>query len=379
MGRSCSERIPRLGGIYLDMAPYEADFEEADISPSSGYPSRPVSGCSRPIPYVPWVCMRCTAHFAADIWLAFRHLSLCLSPWLGGLHPFRTRFSRRSHLALILLLLLSTPTESQARHPLSHPLTSRPTEAVFFDQYEPGKGRTPPHGTTFGFVAAAGRCKVLSVRGTKGGVPSHSCAGVFFDDGAIDLPPLLSPHPSSSSVSRQLKLVHSHLTLISLTLFFAISTKQTRNKHPAKPTYPMTMDATTGLVIGFDGRHPFSKVELTDRASVQELLRTLLDPLEPFFSPEKARVRCPGATAVRFDLAASDVEGLCRPLWGLACLLAGGGDYRGTQWWIDGIRAGTDPNSPEYWGYPRDNDQRMVEMCPLGGFPSRLTRCGAMS
>ncbi|KXX78422.1 hypothetical protein MMYC01_203484 [Madurella mycetomatis] len=122
-----------------------------------------------------------------------------------------------------------------------------------------------------------------------------------------------------------------------------------------------------GLVLGYASpRHPFSDVRLTDRASVQELLRTLLDPLEPFFSPLKARVRCPGATAVRFDQAASEVEGICRPLWGLACLLAGGGSYRGTQWWIDGIRAGTDPEGPEYWGYPRDNDQRMVEMCPLG-------------
>ncbi|KAK0635334.1 hypothetical protein B0T17DRAFT_483298 [Bombardia bombarda] len=125
-------------------------------------------------------------------------------------------------------------------------------------------------------------------------------------------------------------------------------------------------DAKTGLVLGYDGVHPFSKVALKDRDSVQDLLRTLLDPLEPFFSPLKSRVRMPGATAVRFDQTASEVEGICRPLWGLACLLAGGGEYHGTQWWVDGIRAGTDPESPEFWGYPRDNDQRMVEMCPLG-------------
>lgn len=130
----------------------------------------------------------------------------------------------------------------------------------------------------------------------------------------------------------------------------------------------MTQDATTGMILGYDAVHPFAKVKLTDRASVQELLRTLLDPLEPFFSPGKARVRCPGATAVRFDQAASEVEGICRPLWGLACLLAGGGEYRGAGWWVEGVKAGTDPESDEYWGYPRDNDQRMVEMCPLGEF-----------
>ncbi|KAK5663089.1 hypothetical protein OQA88_6505 [Cercophora sp. LCS_1] len=128
----------------------------------------------------------------------------------------------------------------------------------------------------------------------------------------------------------------------------------------------MTNKPSTGLVLGFSSHHPFSQIPLSDRASVQELLRTLLDPLEPFFSPLKSRVRCPGATAVRFDQTASEVEGICRPLWGLACLLAGGGEYKGTQWWIDGIRAGTDPEGPEFWGFPRDNDQRMVEMCPLG-------------
>ncbi|KAI1025228.1 hypothetical protein LB504_009997 [Fusarium proliferatum] len=127
------------------------------------------------------------------------------------------------------------------------------------------------------------------------------------------------------------------------------------------------MDSTQGLTLGFNAVHPFAKVDIKDRASVQELLRTLLDPLKPFFSPEKARVRCPGATAVRFDQTASDVEGICRPLWGLAPLLAGGGQYdEGKEWWFQGIKSGTNPASPEYWGHPQDNDQRMVEMCPLG-------------
>lgn len=133
------------------------------------------------------------------------------------------------------------------------------------------------------------------------------------------------------------------------------------------------MDATTGMVLGFNAVHPFSKVNISDRNSVQELLRTLLNPLEPFFSPEKARVRCPGATAVRFDQAAVDFEGIARPLWGLACLLAGGGEYHGTEWWVEGLKSGTDPESSEYWGYPRDNDQRMVEMCPLGEWPLCVT------
>ena len=118
--------------------------------------------------------------------------------------------------------------------------------------------------------------------------------------------------------------------------------------------------------LAFNDKHPFTRVALSDRASVQELLRAVLDPLEPFFSPSHARVRVPGNTAVRFDQAASDLEGFARPLWGLAFLLGGGGKYENAQLWIDGFKNGTNPESDEYWGFPRDNDQRMVEMCPLG-------------
>lgn len=126
------------------------------------------------------------------------------------------------------------------------------------------------------------------------------------------------------------------------------------------------------LRLGYSDTHPFSKVDVQNRESVQTLLKTLLDPLEPFFSPKKARVNCPGNTAVRFDQTASEVEGFARPLWGLASLLAGGGEYHGADSWIQGFKSGTDPESSEYWGYPRDNDQRMVEMCPLGTVPGCL-------
>jgi hypothetical protein len=89
-------------------------------------------------------------------------------------------------------------------------------------------------------------------------------------------------------------------------------------------------DKIKELVLGYNGIHPFSKIDITDRTSVQELLKTLLDPLEVHFSPLKARVRVPGGTAVRFDNTAAEIEGICRPLWALASLLAGGGTYKGT-------------------------------------------------
>ncbi|EPE29877.1 hypothetical protein GLAREA_01037 [Glarea lozoyensis ATCC 20868] len=127
-----------------------------------------------------------------------------------------------------------------------------------------------------------------------------------------------------------------------------------------------TQQDATPLVLGYSDKHPFSKVNITDRTSVQDLLKTILDPLKPHFSPLKTTIRVPGGTAVRFDNKAAEIEGICRPMWGLAGLLGGGGEYEGTSWFVEGLKTGTDPESPEFWGWPRDNDQRMVEMCPLG-------------
>ncbi|KAK6595428.1 hypothetical protein H4I96_09747 [Botrytis cinerea] len=101
------------------------------------------------------------------------------------------------------------------------------------------------------------------------------------------------------------------------------------------------------LTLGYNTKHPFSLISISDRTSVQNLLIALLDPLKTHFSPQKALIRVPGSTAVRFDAP-------------------GGGEYEGAEWWIEGLKKGTDPENEEYWGEPRDNDQRMVEMCPLG-------------
>jgi hypothetical protein len=73
-------------------------------------------------------------------------------------------------------------------------------------------------------------------------------------------------------------------------------------------------ERTKQLVLGYTDIHPFSKVDITDRVSVQKLLKTLLDPLERHFSPRKARIRVPRGTAVRFDDTAAEIEGICRHL-----------------------------------------------------------------
>ncbi|KAJ9639063.1 hypothetical protein H2204_003971 [Knufia peltigerae] len=105
---------------------------------------------------------------------------------------------------------------------------------------------------------------------------------------------------------------------------------------------------------------------LAERSDVLEACTSLLRPLLPFFSPARTRLRL-GATATRYDEAGAQLEGFTRPMWGLAALLAGGDDFQeGTGLWLEGLRNGTNPDHPEFWGWSKDMDQRMVEMCPLG-------------
>ena len=111
--------------------------------------------------------------------------------------------------------------------------------------------------------------------------------------------------------------------------------------------------------------HPFSTNPLKTRDDVVAAVGSLLDPLIPGFSPNNALIKV-GSTGTRFDETGAQVEGFARPLWGLAPLLAGGNKYAATDKFVQGLISGTDPESPEFWGYMEDTDQRMVEACPIG-------------
>jgi hypothetical protein len=104
---------------------------------------------------------------------------------------------------------------------------------------------------------------------------------------------------------------------------------------------------------------------LSNREEVQEAVISLLDPLKSHFSSGRTCVKL-GNTATRYDEIGAQVEGYARPLWGLASLLAGGASYEGTELWVEGLKNGTNPDHPEFWGWAQDLDQRMVEMCPIG-------------
>ncbi|KAF2270888.1 hypothetical protein CC78DRAFT_5389 [Lojkania enalia] len=111
--------------------------------------------------------------------------------------------------------------------------------------------------------------------------------------------------------------------------------------------------------------HPFSTNPLRSRDDVVAAVTSLLDPLAGGDSPLHSMVKV-GSTGTRFDETAAQVEGYARPLWALAPLLAGGSKYAGTERFVQGLVAGTDPESDEFWGYMEDQDQRMVEACPIG-------------
>ena len=64
--------------------------------------------------------------------------------------------------------------------------------------------------------------------------------------------------------------------------------------------------------------------------------------------------------------AAAHLEGFARPLWGLAPLGAGKGDFAHWHRFAEGLANGTDPDHPEYWGTVYGRDQRMVELAALG-------------
>ncbi|KAH9478026.1 hypothetical protein JR316_0010262 [Psilocybe cubensis] len=110
---------------------------------------------------------------------------------------------------------------------------------------------------------------------------------------------------------------------------------------------------------------PFASNPLRTKDDLARFLVGILDPLAAHTSPGGARIHL-GHTATHYDEAAAQLEGFSRPIWGLAALLGGGGDYDGTKRWVDGFKNGTDPKSDEFWGNMRNKDQRMVECSAIG-------------
>ncbi|KAL4947045.1 hypothetical protein BDW69DRAFT_190560 [Aspergillus filifer] len=108
----------------------------------------------------------------------------------------------------------------------------------------------------------------------------------------------------------------------------------------------------------------FTNNPFESRADMVEAATAIVSALHRHKSKNGAKIKAPVATAAGFDEVAAQLEGFARPLWAVPFLLQGddkGGVTAELRTWIDGLQAGTDPNSSEYWGDIGDFDQRMVE------------------
>ena len=115
----------------------------------------------------------------------------------------------------------------------------------------------------------------------------------------------------------------------------------------------------------------FSDNQFRTRDDFIRAASALISPLGQYRSPGHARIRVATCTGAGFSETAAQLEGFARPLWAVAILLqlkqqsnqSTSAPLEGAlEPWVTGIRAGTDPQSPEYWGDLSDFDQRMVEM-----------------
>ncbi|MDR0533809.1 MAG: DUF2264 domain-containing protein [Verrucomicrobiales bacterium] len=102
-----------------------------------------------------------------------------------------------------------------------------------------------------------------------------------------------------------------------------------------------------------------------NRQDVQQLARELVEPLTYRFSPGGARVRL-GFTGAAFSVVAEELEGFCRPLWGISPLAAGGGEFAHWELYRQGLANGSNPQHSEFWGNAANRDQRLVEMAAIG-------------
>jgi hypothetical protein len=106
----------------------------------------------------------------------------------------------------------------------------------------------------------------------------------------------------------------------------------------------------------------FSDNAFHTRADFVRAALALIQPLDQYKSKQHARIKIATSTGAGFSETAAQLEGFARPLWVVANLLSHSDSSEHLRTWIEGVRAGTDPQSPEYWGDLDSFDQRMVEM-----------------
>ena len=110
--------------------------------------------------------------------------------------------------------------------------------------------------------------------------------------------------------------------------------------------------------------NPLYGLRLESRSDLETAMQRLLTPLDAYRSAGRARVQLSPYGAV-FDSVAAEIEGFARPLWAFAPAAVGGSELDWTPY-LEGLKNGTDPSHPEYWGDLIDIDQRLVELAAVG-------------
>lgn len=100
------------------------------------------------------------------------------------------------------------------------------------------------------------------------------------------------------------------------------------------------------------------------KADYQAAVYELLKPLKHYYSDGKALVFI-GSNAAHYGVKTLGLEGFSRILWGLVPLWADEKDSDLDAWIVEGIKHGSDPEHPEYWGNYVDGEQAYVEMGAL--------------
>jgi len=111
----------------------------------------------------------------------------------------------------------------------------------------------------------------------------------------------------------------------------------------------------------------FSDNPLYTRQDAVRAAADLIRPLVSCMTPGKGRVMI-GSGSAHYSEDVAGMEGFSRALWALVPMLLGKCPEAKEFWplWQEGIRRGTDPEDPEYWGDICQADQRMVEMAVIG-------------
>ena len=108
-------------------------------------------------------------------------------------------------------------------------------------------------------------------------------------------------------------------------------------------------------------------MELNTKADFTARMYQFLDPLKPYYSAGCARLHL-GETGAKYKQSTIELEAFSRPLWALVPFWAGGGaDPEFEAIYRKGLAAGSDPESPEYWGRCKNHDHPFwaAEAAPL--------------